>query len=63
MMKHAWSNYVTYAWGENELAPKSKKGHRGGVFGAAKMGATIVDSLEHGWPTSTMISHDEPHAT
>ncbi|XP_044009305.1 mannosyl-oligosaccharide alpha-1,2-mannosidase IA-like isoform X2 [Aphidius gifuensis] len=46
MMKHAWSNYVTYAWGENELKPISKRGHSASVFGATKMGATIVDALD-----------------
>jgi len=38
MMKVSWSNYVTYAWGENELRPVSKKGHSAGIFGTTKLG-------------------------
>ena len=46
MMKHAWDNYVTYAWGKNELRPVSKRGHTASIFGVSSMGATIVDSLD-----------------
>ncbi|XP_076656436.1 alpha-Mannosidase class I a [Halictus rubicundus] len=46
MMKHGWDNYVRYAWGKNELKPISKKGHSASIFGAANMGATIVDGLD-----------------
>ena len=46
MMKHAWDNYVTYAWGKNELRPVSKRGHSASIFGSSSMGATIVDSLD-----------------
>ena len=46
MMKHAWDNYVTYAWGKNELRPVSKRGHSASIFGSISMGATIVDSLD-----------------
>merc|ERR1712025_1381832 len=46
MMRHAWDNYVTYAWGQNELRPVSKRGHSGSVFGSSPMGATVVDSLD-----------------
>lgn len=45
MMKHAWDNYVQYAWGQNELRPLSKRGHSAGIFGKTAMGATIVDGL------------------
>lgn len=45
-MKHGWSNYVTYAWSENELKPISKRGHSSNIFGESKMGATIVDGLD-----------------
>ncbi len=38
MMKFSWNNYVTYAWGENELRPVSKKGHSAGIFGTTKLG-------------------------
>jgi mannosyl-oligosaccharide alpha-1,2-mannosidase len=38
MMKVSWNNYVTYAWGENELRPVSKKGHSAGIFGTTKLG-------------------------
>ena len=30
MTKHAWSNYVKYAWGENELNPITKSGYSSG---------------------------------
>jgi len=46
MMKHAWDNYVKYAWGKNELRPISKRGHSASVFGSSSMGATIVDSMD-----------------
>jgi len=45
-MKHAWDNYVRYAWGKNELEPISKRSHGGGVFGSHNLGATIVDGLD-----------------
>lgn len=38
MMEHAWTNYVQYAWGENELRPISKRGHSPGIFGNSKLG-------------------------
>jgi len=46
MMKHAWDNYVAYAWGKNELRPVSKRGHSASVFGSSSMGATIVDAMD-----------------
>lgn len=46
MMKHAWDNYVRYAWGKNEVKPVSKKGHAAGIFGKSSLGATIVDGLD-----------------
>ena len=46
MMQHAWSNYAKYAWGENELNPIAKSGHSAQIFGKARSGATIVDSLD-----------------
>lgn len=47
MMKFAWDNYVEYAWGDNELRPKSKLGFSGGApFGGPKLGLTIIDSLD-----------------
>jgi len=46
MMKHAWDNYVRYAWGKNELKPILKRGHSQSVFGPYDTGATIVDSLD-----------------
>jgi len=45
-MKHAWDNYVRYAWGKNELRPISKRGHSASIFGAVSLGATIVDGLD-----------------
>jgi len=46
MMRHAWDNYVTYAWGKNELRPVSKRGHSASIFGSSSMGATIVDAMD-----------------
>ncbi|BES88240.1 Glycosyl hydrolase family 47 [Nesidiocoris tenuis] len=46
MTKHAWDNYVRYAWGKNELRPISKRAHTGSIFGAASLGLTIVDGLD-----------------
>ncbi|XP_074035563.1 mannosyl-oligosaccharide alpha-1,2-mannosidase IA isoform X2 [Leptinotarsa decemlineata] len=46
MMKHAWDNYVRYAWGKNELKPISKRGHVGSIFGSLPLGATIIDGLD-----------------
>ncbi|XP_032828561.2 mannosyl-oligosaccharide 1,2-alpha-mannosidase IA-like isoform X2 [Petromyzon marinus] len=46
MMKFAWGNYKTYAWGANELQPLSKSPHATSIFGSARMGATIVDALD-----------------
>lgn len=46
MMKHAWQNYATYAWGKNELRPISHKGHSASIFGSGNLGATIVDGLD-----------------
>ncbi|XP_075216552.1 mannosyl-oligosaccharide alpha-1,2-mannosidase IA-like [Lycorma delicatula] len=46
MMKHAWNNYVRYAWGENELRPVSKSGNTATAFGLAKLGVTIIDALD-----------------
>ncbi|XP_030762202.1 mannosyl-oligosaccharide alpha-1,2-mannosidase IA-like [Sitophilus oryzae] len=46
MMKHAWDNYVRYAWGKNELRPVSKRGHNGSVFGSQPLGASILDGLD-----------------
>jgi len=46
MMRHSWSNYVKFAWSENELKPISKKGHSSSIFGDSKLGATIVDAMD-----------------
>ncbi|XP_043218312.1 mannosyl-oligosaccharide 1,2-alpha-mannosidase IA-like [Amphibalanus amphitrite] len=46
MMRHAWKGYVTYAWGEDELRPVSRRGRSAGMFGRQAMGATIVDALD-----------------
>lgn len=46
MMKHAWSNYARFAWGDNELNPIAKTGHNAAIFGKVRGGATIVDSLD-----------------
>lgn len=44
-MHHAWSNYVKYAWGYDELKPRTLKGKD--TFGG--LGATILDSLDTLW--------------
>lgn len=46
MMKHSWDNYVKYAWGENELWPKSKRGNSRDSFGSAPLGASIIVGLD-----------------
>ncbi|CAD5207522.1 unnamed protein product [Bursaphelenchus okinawaensis] len=46
MMKFAWDNYRKYAWGANELNTAKKAPHSGSVFGAAHIGASIVDGLD-----------------
>lgn len=46
MMQEAWDNYVRYAWGENELQPLTRNGKQDSIFGPAKIGATIVDSMD-----------------
>ena len=44
-MQHAWSNYVTYAFGHDELMSRSLRGKD--PFGG--LGATILDSLDTLW--------------
>lgn len=44
-MQHAWRGYKTYAWGSDELKPKS---HRGSDNWGG-MGVTLVDSLDTLW--------------
>lgn len=46
MMRHAWRNYVKYAWGHNELRPVSKTFHNTQVLGTVPLGATIVDAID-----------------
>ncbi|KAL5106212.1 Mannosyl-oligosaccharide 12-alpha-mannosidase IB [Taenia crassiceps] len=46
MTKHAWSNYVKYAWGHNELKPLSRTFHDTDILGRVPLGATIVDSID-----------------
>lgn len=46
MMSHAWKGYRAYAWGYSELRPISKLPHTESVFGAEKLGATIVDGID-----------------
>lgn len=45
MMRHAWTNYVKFAWPHNELKPISRKGMEG-IFGRGMKGASIVDALD-----------------
>ena len=44
-MQHAWGSYVTYAFGHDELMPRSLRGKD--PFGG--LGATILDSLDTLW--------------
>ena len=44
-MQHAWGNYEKYAWGKDELMPRSQRGKNS--FGG--LGATILDSLDTLW--------------
>src|SRR5699024_5201724 len=46
MMKEAWNNYVRYAWGYNELKPLTRDAKTDSIFGASKIGATIVDAMD-----------------
>lgn len=46
MMRHAWHGYATYAWGYNEVRPISKLPHTESIFGAEKLGASIVDGID-----------------
>lgn len=56
MMRHAWDNYVKFAWGANELRPISRRGHTASIFGSSAMGATIIDALD---TLYIMGMHDE----
>ncbi len=44
-MQHAWGNYAKYAFGHDELMPRSLRGKD--PFGG--LGATILDSLDTLW--------------
>jgi mannosyl-oligosaccharide alpha-1,2-mannosidase len=46
MMNHAWSNYVKYTWGGNELKPIARTANPTGIFGSTKLGASIVDAAD-----------------
>ena len=70
-MQFAWSNYKKYAFGKDELLPRSKRGHDN--WGG--MGTTLVDSLDTLWLmgmkeefqeardwVQSQLSHDRPRA-
>ena len=42
MSQHAWSSYEKFAWGFDELCPKTQRGKN--LF--AGLGATVIDSLD-----------------
>ncbi|CAM9711535.1 unnamed protein product [Laminaria digitata] len=44
-MQHAWKGYEEYAWGADELAPRSQRGKESW----GNMGVTLVDSLDTLW--------------
>ncbi|EDV44068.2 uncharacterized protein Dana_GF16219 [Drosophila ananassae] len=46
MMLHAWHNYARLTWGANELRPISGRPYLGGDFGAHRLGATIIESMD-----------------
>ncbi|XP_073728715.1 mannosyl-oligosaccharide 1,2-alpha-mannosidase IA isoform X2 [Misgurnus anguillicaudatus] len=58
MMKFAWDNYKSYAWGKNELRPLTKNGHIGNMFGGLR-GASIVDSLDTLYIMGLMDEYEE----
>ncbi|KAK7158321.1 hypothetical protein R3I93_009511 [Phoxinus phoxinus] len=58
MMKFAWDNYKSYAWGKNELRPLTKNGHIGNMFGGLR-GASIVDSLDTLYIMGLMEEYEE----
>ncbi|KAF6730291.1 Mannosyl-oligosaccharide 1,2-alpha-mannosidase IC [Oryzias melastigma] len=58
MMKFAWDNYKTYAWGKNELRPLTKNGHIGNMFGGLR-GASIIDSLDTLYIMGLMDEYNE----
>ena len=49
MMKHAWDGYRLRAWGYNEVKPDTGAPSTSNIFGRAKTGATIIDSLDTLW--------------
>lgn len=55
MMDFAWSNYVKYAWGENELKPISKKPHQNSIFGKGKLGRLFTYVM--GDPSSFFLTN------
>ena len=59
MIAHAWKGYYTYAMGENELKPMSRRGHSAVVFGSTKVGATVVDSLDTLYITGLMEEYKQ----
>lgn len=47
-MRHAWKGYETYAWGADELRPKSKEGKTGvlgSMDGFKGLGASVIDAM------------------
>lgn len=47
MMKHAWDNYVNYAWGSDELRPILKRGEYSfDSVGRSKLGSSIVEAID-----------------
>ncbi|XP_064804638.1 mannosyl-oligosaccharide 1,2-alpha-mannosidase IA-like isoform X1 [Oncorhynchus masou masou] len=58
MMKFAWDNYKSFAWGKNELRPLTRNGHIGNMFGGLR-GASIVDSLDTLYIMGLMDEYNE----
>ncbi len=54
-IKHAWSGYKKYAWGDDELKPVSKQSARTS-YG---LGMTIVDCLDTLWLAGLQEEFDE----
>ena len=49
MMRFAWKGYKEKAWGYNEVKADSGRPSTNNIFGAAKMGNTIIDALDTLW--------------
>ncbi|CAG2100593.1 unnamed protein product, partial [Medioppia subpectinata] len=68
MTREAWIHYKTYAWGENELRPISKKGHSAGIFGTTKLDNTNCSEMSFKLQSKSLksnssLNHSRGHLT